>query len=744
MRKLLWFTVGFAAGCALCVSLLWQRPLLPFLIYGLLCGLLCLVLVPKNDLFRIPAALFLGLALAVGWFSLFWGRYLQEIRPLDGQTMPLRIIATDYSEETDYGFSVDGIAKLNGRYYRLRLFQKDATLLAPGDALESDFRLRLTTPGGKKDSAYYQGSGIFLVATQKGESVYTQGQTDDFRFLPQRIAWQMKQRITRFFSEDTAPFAKALLLGDTSDFSYCQDTALKISGIRHVTAVSGLHISVLFSLVFLFTKFNRWSIFLVSTPVLLFFGAVTGFTPSVTRACIMVCLMSLAEAIKREYDAPISLAFACLVMLLLNPFALLSVSFQLSVSSVAGILLFASPIYLWFLDRIPHGRKKGLRGNLARWFGGSVSVSVSALLFSAPISAYYFGTVSLIGVLTNLLTLWVIGFLFYGVGAVGVLGGIAPGICHWLGKLLCWPIRFVLTVARILSKIPFAAVYTQSKFILAWLVVSYFLLALFLITGRRRGRYFLAAGGFCLAAAIGASVIQPRLDDLRLTVLDVGEGQSILLQTGGDNYLIDCGGDSADHTADQVAQTLLSQGVFRIDGVILTHYDRDHTNALENLLTRIPASHFYLPDQGEIQLAEGREEACSLVATDTEISTGTGKLILLAPGGEKTNNENCMCVLFESEECVILITGDRSRSGERRLLANYKLPDVDILIAGHHGSKNSTSEDLLRAVRPETVIISVGKNNSYGHPAQELLDRLKEFHCTVYRTDELGSVLVRR
>lgn len=566
----------------------------------------------------------------------------------------------------------------------------------------------------------------------------------DFWFLPARLGEEAKNRITHFFPEDTAPFAKALLLGDTADLSYSQDTALKISGIRHVAAVSGLHISILFALVFMFFKSQRWLTFLVSMPILLIFAAITGFSPSVTRACLMYCLIAFGEAIFKEYDPLTSLSFACLVMLLVNPFVLLSASFQLSVASVMGILLFASPVNHWLLERIPGGKKKGVTGTLGRWFAGSVSVSASALVFSSPLSAYYFGTVSLIGIVTNLLTLWVIGFLFYGVGAVSVLGGVLPGFCHCLGSLLSWPIRFVLAVAHLLSKVPFAAVYTQSKFILAWLVVCYVLLALFLVFGKRKGRYFFAVGAACLAAAIGASVIQPRLDDLRLHVLDVGEGQSILLQTGSENYLIDCGGDSADRVADRVAQTLLSQGVFHLDGVVLTHYDRDHTNALENLLTRIPAAHFYLPDQGELRLPEGEAASCSLIASDTVIPVDTGKLVLLDPGGEKSNNENCMCVLFESEECVILITGDRSRTGERRLLANYKLPDVDILIAGHHGSKNSTSRELLQAVRPETVVISVGKSNSYGHPAQEVLDRLAEYNCTVYRTDEMGSVLVRR
>lgn len=744
MRKLFWFTVGFACGCGLCVSFLWRHPLQPLLIYALASSVLCLALARKNDLLRIPAALLLGLSLSVGWFSLFWGRYIRSAQPMDGQIVHLQVIATDYSEKTDYGFSLDGIAKLEGNYYRLRLFQKDDTRMEPGDILESDVLLRMTTPGGRKESAYYQGSGVFLTATQKGETALSHVEKGDFLFLPARIGLEAKNRIARFFPADTAPFAKALLLGDTSDLSYSQDTALKLSGIRHVTAVSGLHISILFALVFLFFRPHRWLVLLVSTPLLLFFAAMTGFSPSVTRACLMYFLIALSQAVFEEYDTLTSLAFACLVMLLLNPFVLLSVSFQLSVASVLGILLFASPASHWLLERILKGRKKGIRGGLARWFAGSVSVSVSALIFSAPLSAYYFGTVSLIGIVTNLLTIWVIGFLFYGIGAVSILGGAFPSACQWLGRLLSWPIRYVLFISRLLSQIPFAAVYTESKFILYWLILCYVLLALFLILGRKRGRYFFTVGAVCLAAAVAASVLLPRMDKVRLNVLDVGEGQSILIQSGGEHYLIDCGGDSEERTADRVAQTLLSQGVFHLDGVVLTHYDRDHVGGLENLLTRIPIEHFYLPDQGEIPISQEDGALCTLVSRDTEIPVGCGKLVLLEPGGENSNNENCMCVLFESEECVILITGDRGRSGERRLLANYVLPDVDILIAGHHGSKNSTTEELLRAVRPETVIISAGKNNRYGHPAQELLDRLAEYNCTVYRTDEMGSVLVRR
>ena len=239
----------------------------------------------------------------------------------------------------------------------------------------------------------------------------------------------------------------------------------------------------------------------------------------------------------------------------------------------------------------------------------------------------------------------------------------------------------------------------------------------------------------------------PRRDAFRFNVLDVGEGQSILLQTGGQSFLIDCGGSSDTKTADQIAQTLLSQGVFHLDGLVLTHYDQDHSNAIEKLETRIPVNRFYLPVQEENSLRFTQlnrpDKAVTLISQDYEISLGTGKLTLLEPGKSKNDNENSMCVLFESAECVILITGDRSRTGERALLEQYQLPPVDVLIAGHHGSKNATSYELLEAVQPQIVIISVGEN-SYGHPAQEVLNRLAEYNCTVYRTDLQGSVLLRR
>ena len=748
MRKLLWFTVGFAMGCGLCATVFWQQNLIPLLGYAFLFDVLCFALKYRNNLFRVPAAIFLGVFLSFGWFSLFQTEYLRPIQKLDGQTVSLSVTATDYSEKTEYGFSVDCFALLEGKPYHLRVFQKEDTARTPGDVLEGEFRLRLTTPEGKKDSTYYQGKGVFVLANLKSDVVCSSSERSDLWFLPARVAKAAKDRIAQFFPEDVASFAKALLLGDTSDLSYSVDTALKVSGIRHVVAVSGLHVSIVYGLVYLLLRTRRWLTFLVSCPLLFFFAAVTGFSPSVTRACLMTGLMSLGAAITDEYDGLTSLSFAALIMLLQNPFVLFSVSFQLSVASVAGILLFAPDLNQWIQSCFLKVKQKSFFGKLRMWFAGSVSVSVGAYVFSVPLSAWYFGSVSLIGIVTNLLTIWVIGFLFYGIAIVSVLGGVLPAFCRILGWLLSWPIRFVLLTSWSLSHIPFAAVYTESPYIIAWLVFVYVLLALFLLHGRKHGRFFLSAAAVCFCAAIASSVFIPKQDNIRINVLDVGQGQAILLQSGNEDFLIDCGGGNAANVSDKIAQTLLSQGIFELDGMALTHYDTDHTNAMNNLLTRIRVKRFYLPDLEKHtlynRLKADSSNVVTLVDRDMNIPFGTGKLTFLEPGDLKSSNENCMCILFESEECVILITGDRDRAGEGVLIQKYDLPDVDVLIAGHHGSKYSTSLELLQSVRPEIVIISAGANNPYGHPSPDVLERLTDFGCTIYRTDEQGSVLVRR
>lgn len=746
MRKLMWFSIGFTGSMALCVYLLPKVWMLPLASAALLAALLLLLAPLGRKVIRIAGISLLGLSVGVLWFLTYQGLYLSPAASLDGKEYEITATATDFSYDTTYGTAVDAVTELDGKPYLLRLYINEKKEIRPGDAISGVFRLRITVPGGLEEATYHSGKGVFLLGYQVGNYTIRECASAGAMIYPAYLRQHIREILKSAFSQDLYPFALALLLGDGTELRYETDTDFQISGIRHIIAVSGLHISILYSLLSAITFKKRYLTAIVALPVLVLFASLAGFTPSVCRSCIMVGLMILAQLFNKEYDPPTSLGFACLVMLLCNPMTITSVSFQLSCGCVAGILLFSQRIQNWILSKFGEVKGKSLRARMIRWFAGSVSVTLGAMSLTTPLSAYYFGTVSLVGILTNLLTLWVVNLIFNGIVVTCLLGFVSLKAASVLAAVLAWPMRYVLAVADALASLPLAAVYTQSPYIVAWLVFVYLLLGVFLLSKKRRPWILGCCACIGLCAALLGSWWEPLTDNCRVTVLDVGQGQSILLQSHGSTYLVDCGGDNDEMTSDLIAQTLLSQGISHLDGIILTHYDRDHAGALPYLLTRVETEILVIPPHGgELpETLDHAEPAVIRAEEDMTIAYGTSRIQIFVPVFSDESNENSLCVLFTQEDCDILITGDRSGYGERRLLRHTDLPDVELLIAGHHGAKSSTCEELLLAVRPETVIISVGEDNPYGHPAPEVLDRLEKHGCSVYRTDENGTIIYRR
>ncbi len=734
MRKLVYIALGFGAACGLWV---YGTPGFPILwslgIGAVFTGLL-------GVLRKKPLAMVLaGLTIGLGWCWLYSGTVLKQTQNLDGVTQQATIHVSDYSYETAYGIAAQGRMEVGGRSCLVRVYLDPREPMEPGMVLSGTFRFRSTAPGGELEPGYYSGKGIRLLAYQRGAVTLSRGRTQ-WRDYPAIARRQICNMLETSFPADTGAFAKALLLGETSDLDYETDTDLKISGIRHIIAVSGLHVSILFGALEVLTLRKRYLTALVGFPGLLLFAAVAGFTPSVNRACVMVGLMLAARLLNKEYDGPTALAFAALVILVVNPVSISAVSFQLSVASVAGIFLFQPGIQKWLLGKFGVLRPKSRKAKFAHWFSASVAVTLGAMILTSPLCAWYFGMVSLIGVVTNLLTLWMVSILFYGLCLVCLVSLVWAGGAAALGWLLSWGIRYVLLAAKILADFPLAAVYTSSPYIVLWLVFVYGLLIVFGLSKNRRPALLGCCAGIGLCLALLASWLEVSVDDARMTMLDVGQGQCLILQAQGRTFLVDCGGDSDTEAADLAAETLLSRGITRIDGLILTHCDRDHAGGVEYLLSRMDTEVVILPEDGEISADVPKIYA----SEDLELTFGDAVLRIYAPRFPGDSNESSLCVLFDTEKCDILITGDRSGFGERSLLRNSDIGRVDVLVAGHHGSKYSTCEELREAVQPEIVCISAGRDNSYGHPADETLDRLAKFGCQVYRTDKSGTITIRR
>ncbi len=233
-----------------------------------------------------------------------------------------------------------------------------------------------------------------------------------------------------------------------------------------------------------------------------------------------------------------------------------------------------------------------------------------------------------------------------------------------------------------------------------------------------------------------------------VTALDVGQGQSIVLSSDGFTAVVDCGSSSIPDAGLITGEYLLSTGCEKVDLLILSHYHSDHTNGLPQLTDLVDIDTILLPLPSEddtyisgriVSLAERSGIDLVFVSEDLMLPLGNAELTLYAPLGGETENENCVIVLCSQEGFDVLMTADAPSDIEYRLLRHADLPDIEILIAGHHGSAGSTSQDLLDTVLPEIAVISVGEND-YGHPAVSLLDRLESNGIAVYRTDEYGNV----
>jgi competence protein ComEC len=213
--------------------------------------------------------------------------------------------------------------------------------------------------------------------------------------------------------------------------------------------------------------------------------------------------------------------------------------------------------------------------------------------------------------------------------------------------------------------------------------------------------------------------------------------------------MVDCGAGSGTQAASKAVRALWSNGFYRLDGIILTHYDEDHVNGIAPFLVQMGADEMYMPDCHDKEgfraaIEDSFRGTVNLVNESIVIPCGNGKISVFPSDPGVTGNESGLCILFQAADCDILITGDRNKAGELQLMEQADLPDLEALIVGHHGARSSTSLGLLRFTMPDVAIISVGEDNLYGHPEEETLNRLALFGCKILRTDKDGTIIIRR
>lgn len=746
MRKLLACTAPFSAAVLLCCYAL-SEPLALYL--GGFCALLTLpALFLRGGARRRALLLLSGAAAGFLWFAAWTALFVSPADDLVGESLSCSALVLDFPQRTPSGAAVD-LETDSG--VSARLYLRGELSAAPGDVLEftADF-VRSDLPAGA-ENAHFSSRGVFLLAYADAHDVRVlSAPRIPVRFLPRVWADRLKDSLARLFAPEHAALLQAMLLGDRSRLGDGVTSSFNRSGLAHVLVVSGLHLSVLLHALSLLLRRRRRLLFAVGVPFLIFFVLLVGATPSAVRSAVMSALVLAAPLARRESDPPTSLSLALFLLLLHNPYAAASVSLQLSFASVAGILLVSAPLYA----RLNGGPEtgEGLRGRVRAFFSASLSTTAGALVFTTPIIAYWFRSVSLAAPLSNLLCLWAVSLLLP-LGFLCALAGLfvpaAAALLAAPAALLC---RYLLLVTGLLGSFAFSALSIESVFYRLWLGAVYLILAAaFLLRREREKRLLLplCAPVLLLCAAILFTHASHQRPALTVTALDVGQGSAAAFYSKGRTALVDCGGDGLTGAGDLAADHLQSLGTSRLDLLVLTHLDDDHYNGVEQLFARLDVRAVVLPsfDDGlgrreELERLAAREGAAVHYADGPlEIPLGESLFTVLPPLGKGTTNEEGLFVLASAGEFDALITGDADAAVEAMLVKYCELPDTELLFAGHHGSNHSSSAAFLAAVRPEYAVISAGRN-SYGHPHPDTLSRLTDAGAAIYRTDLHGSITV--
>ncbi len=697
---------------------------------------------------------FFAAAIGFAVFALHYDLTVSKAHDLAGHERVCSFSLLESPQKHEGYTSVDARLIIEGYPdLKCRLFASgdELDLLNGGDRIETEIILSAADIRYGVHTNRYNAKDIYLTGNVNHE-IIRKGRSISISSLSSTAAEKIARRMDEVFDQTAAPFIKALLIGEKSDL-YDDDALYVIlsrAGLMHVAAVSGMHVSFLIAFLrFLFGKGKRSA--LVCILLAWAFVAVSGMTPSAVRAAFMQTMLLLAPLFNRENDPITSLSAALAMLLLINPFAAVNISLQLSFTAMLGIVLFFERIQETLMRPLGDGRA----ARMLRAPVGIISCTLSVMTFSLPITALYFGYVSVLSPLTNLLCLWAVPICFIGSFAAGMFGWV-PFLGKVLVLIVTALVRYLVAVCRFIAALGFSVVYLPKWIIALWSIVFFLTLAaVFLFKLKPRYKLLIpitvAVAGLFLPQTILRNYYRSARETV--TAVDMGQGQCISVVCGDNAVVIDCGSTSyAEYDAgDCAAAYLKSCGVDRIDAVVFTHLHEDHANGYKRLSNLMEIGTVVIPadmDNTDSLLweilfcAQSHGTDVEFVSRNRIERYGDIKMLLFETDTEGDQNERCMPLIISVDDYDVLITGDAPASKEKELAALGDLSGIDALVVGHHGSKSSSCEEFLSAMAGGKAIISVGKNN-YGMPATEVLERLKSFGYTVFRTDMDGNVEIR-
>jgi competence protein ComEC len=554
------------------------------------------------------------------------------------------------------------------------------------------------------------------------------------------------------------PLADALLLGRRETLDRALADRFAQTGLVHLLAISGTHVALLgavFVLIGRMLRLSRTRVAWLTIALIAAYLALIGAPASAVRSGIMMALALLATVLQRPSASLPIVSAAALVILAVQPMAALDPGFQLSFAGVLGIILLRGAM----LRRIP---ERWRRNPAARWTAESLVVSVAAFVTTAPVVAHHFGQVAPVSIIANLPAIPLSSLALVGVGAAAVLEPVAPPVARLVADGAGLALNLLNGVVDVALLVPGGhAAVSRPRWWLWGLAGLAFLLAMD-ATARMRDRVRWAVA---LMSSAAAFLLLPfagtALDGgLELAFIDVGQGDAVALRTPSGRWLlIDAGerDDGWDAGQRRVLPFLRARGARRIEAMVLTHPHADHIGGAAAVMNGMPVGRVIEPGVPvgspiylqTLRAAEARGVAWSAARQDRALHIDGVEILFLWPPVDVLDappdaNDISVGVRVRYGGFSAVLTGDAPAWVEERMIERYGTIalNADVLKAGHHGSRTSSSAAFLDAVRPELVVVSAGARNRYGHPHREVLSRLHARGIGIARTDQDGTVRI--
>lgn len=608
---------------------------------------------------------------------------------------------------------------------------------------------------------------------------------ENLRLLKQEIGTKIdnicsdeNKGIFKICNSENGGILKAILLGDKQEIDTDIKNLYQLNGISHILAISGLHISFIGMLIYsvIRKKMKFIPAAFVSMSIVILFSIMTGFGFATIRATIMFGMKIIGEVLGRSYDVETSISLACIFIVSSNPFAILNSGFQMSFAAIIGANI------VWKRVRDFCGQK----GKIFQAVGFSLTISI----LMNPIIAWNYYQIPIYSVFLNLIVVPFMGVVIAG----GLAALIAAYIYLPVGRIFIMPSCIILQLYTLLcdavSKIPGYNLICGKPSI--WVVLLYYGVIVFVFIAmevwirkeerkkkerkisrhgeviesekekRRRLRKVFIKKCVCLGVifvGITFSLFAKRIKGLEISFMDVGQGDGILMQTKEVTITVDGGSSDVTEVGKyRIIPFLKSKGIRKIDYAIVSHWDSDHISGLKELLQQqgndqinienLILSKTDLLDGEYIELTHLAEKAKTKVFTIKQgdiMKFGKLKIVCIHPGKDFSatdRNEYSNILKVDYGDFKMLLTGDVGTETEPYFIDSLE-DKYTVLKVPHHGSKYSASEEFLRKITPKYAIISAGVSNSYGHPHQELIERLQKQGIDIYCTKERGQVILK-